>query len=62
MMTTMTTAITLYIAISLLAMLIIYGACLAAARADSVERVKNCLVSPKAQPEGSVAVEELQQT
>lgn len=32
----MTTAIFLYIALSLLAMIVIYGACLAAARADRV--------------------------
>ena len=39
-MTTMTIAILLYIALSLLAMIIIFGACLVAARADSATDAK----------------------
>lgn len=61
MMTTMTAAIYLYIALSLLAMLVIYGACLAAARADRVADAKSRRPSQKAQPEESIAVEQSQQ-
>lgn len=61
MTTTMTTAIFLYIALSLLAMIIIYGACLAAARADGVIDAKRRRSSRKAQPDEVTTVEQPQQ-
>lgn len=57
----MTTAIFLYIALSLLAMIIIYGACLAAARADSVMDAKKRRSVRNAQPEEVIAIEQPQQ-
>ncbi|MCE7986430.1 MAG: hypothetical protein DYG89_35105 [Caldilinea sp. CFX5] len=61
MTTPMTTAIFLYIALSLLAMIVIYGACLAAARADGVIDAKKRRSARKAQPEEVTVIEQPQQ-
>lgn len=57
----MTTAIFLYIALSLLAMIIIYGACLAAARADRVIDAKRRPPSRNAHLSEAVAAEQSKQ-
>lgn len=57
MTTPMTTAIFLYIALSLLAMIIIYGACLATARADSVMNIQKRRSDEKAQPDEVTVIE-----
>jgi len=57
----MTTAIFLYIALSLLAMIIIYGACLAAARADRAIDAKRRQPSYKAHPSEVAAAEQCKQ-
>lgn len=57
----MTTAIFLYIALSLLAMIIIYGACLAAARADRVIDAKRRHPSRNANLSEVAAVEQSKQ-
>lgn len=60
MATTMTTAIFLYIALSLLAMIIIYGACLVAARADGLIDAKKRRSVCKAPPDEVAIVEKPQ--
>lgn len=55
----MTTAIFLYIALSLLAMIIIYGACLAAARADRAIEAKRRRPSHKAYHSGVATSEQV---
>lgn len=54
----MTTAIFLYTALSLLAMVIIYGACLAAARADGAIDAKKRRRLHKAQPDKATVIEQ----
>jgi len=61
MTTPMTTTIFLYIALSLLAMIIIYGACWAAARADEVIDPKNQRADQKTQPDEVAMIEQPQQ-
>lgn len=53
----MMTLILLYFAVSLLASLVIYGACLAAARADRAIGEQQEQVARKSQPKPSVKVE-----
>lgn len=55
--TLMITVISLYFAVSLLASLVIYGACLAAARADQAIGEQKEKVARKSQPKPSVKVE-----
>lgn len=55
--TLMMTLILLYFAVSLLATLVIYGACLAAARADQAIGEQRAKVARKSQPKPSVKVE-----
>jgi hypothetical protein len=60
-MTTMTIAILLYIALSLLAMIIIFGACLVAARADSATDAKKGRPAHRAQSDTMCAMEQSSQ-
>lgn len=53
----MMTLILLYFAVSLLASLVIYGACLAAARADRAIEKQKENVARRSQPKPSVTVE-----
>jgi len=57
----MTTAIFLYIALSLLAMIVIYGACLAAARADGAIDAKKRRSFRDAQPDDVTVIKQAKQ-
>lgn len=55
------TLLLLYFTVSLLASLLIYGACLAAARADQVIGDHKAKLAQKKQPSPSARVEQLQE-
>ena len=59
--TLMITVISLYFAVSLLASLVIYGACLAAARADQAIGERNQTLASKKPRKQSVEVEQPQE-